>query len=146
MPKQLPLKRPDNRPHYIFIYSCPSGCYTTMWNAVEPQNTESAAPYCPQRFSRKDPCERHIKKKHADLKNFLLWRMQENISVWDGSSPLWGTPWKRKTQAFQVLRLWKMFYQNSHLGASPTAFPSITTREWSKKGSRTREEETGEKS
>ena len=38
-----------------------------MRNAVEPQNTESAAPYCPQRFSRKDPCECPIKKKHADL-------------------------------------------------------------------------------
>ena len=44
-----------------------SGCYTPMRNAVEPQNTESAAPYCPQRFSRKDPCECPIKKKHADL-------------------------------------------------------------------------------
>ena len=63
----MPLQHPDNRPHYTFIYSCPSGCYTPMRNAVEPQNTESAAPYCPQRFSRKDPCERPIKKKHADL-------------------------------------------------------------------------------
>ena len=67
MPKRLPLQHPDNRPHYTFIYSCPSGCYTSMRNAVEPQNTESAAPYCPQRFSRKDPCEHPIKKKHADL-------------------------------------------------------------------------------
>ena len=62
MPKRLPLQHPDNRPHYTFIYSCPSGCYTPMRNAVEPQNTESAAPYCPQRFSRKDPCDRQSYK------------------------------------------------------------------------------------
>ena len=32
MPKRLPLQRPVNRPHYIFIYLCPSGCYTTYAN------------------------------------------------------------------------------------------------------------------
>ena len=30
MPKWLPLQPPDNRPHYIFIYSTPSSCYTTL--------------------------------------------------------------------------------------------------------------------
>ena len=59
-PKRLPLQRPDNRLHYIFIYSRPSGCYTTamtdvmvglvveplfiaqIWNIIQGETTASA--------------------------------------------------------------------------------------------------------
>ena len=73
-PKQLPLQRPDNCLHYIFIYSRPSRCYTTG-NVI--------VPYSFRNWNIENLCA----LLYIPI-NCLIWHLAESVVAWKQAIPL----------------------------------------------------------